>query len=62
MSNLNKKIDLLNEQKTEICTFNKNNPNIKQVELVAFFSKKFDRTIAKSTVSTILKNKDIYNN
>ena len=37
MSNLIKKIDLLNEQKTEICIFNKNNPNIKQVDTLIIF-------------------------
>jgi hypothetical protein len=53
-------VDLLLEQKREICVYADKNPNTKQIHLIIHFENKFNRKISKSTMSKILKDKEKY--
>ena len=60
MSNSAKSVRQLTQlnyaQKKEICSYKKENPTVKQTELIEIFSKKFSLKIPRSTMSNIILN------
>ncbi len=56
------KLGLSFNQKKHICAFHNDHPEMKQIDLIKYFTKQFDLPylIPKSTISDLLKNKKTY--
>ncbi|CAF0754811.1 unnamed protein product [Brachionus calyciflorus] len=56
------KVELTIENKREISLFEQENPKMKKIELIRYFSTKFKHIIPGSTIHDILKKKEKYIN
>jgi hypothetical protein len=56
------KLGLSFNQKKHICAFHNDHPEIKQIDLIKYFTKQFDLPylIPKSTISGLIRNKNMY--